>query len=815
MSIAKKMWTIGFVAVVGLLVLLGNSWRSNNSVKAALETSDERNDQLATVNKMSEAQLEMVLAAMDSILDKDEGKITDERMQTINESAKFLNETVEHLVELADTDAEKREAAGIEKNLTPLTEFIRVKLSKLIEENGTIAEQSRAAFEETDDVLDEYGEAVGDSLDKLEHSFQTKLTAGGNVDKASSLTASVRLHLVQVQQWLTDISATRGAEGYDDGFDEAEKHANAFRADLEELVALMPRFKKTADPLLGSFEEFYEKGKWMATQYIKGGPELGNEAMAEFDKYAEDIGASLEPFLKEMQDAQAHAKALRQGVDVANYAGKAHLRLMLAAMDSIIDKDEGNINDERMADISGALADLDRYLKELDTLANSAEDKGFVSSAREGLTHLDKGIRIDLKTLIEESTQQALAAEAAFEEMDDVVDEYAEAVAAGLHSIQTSVAEEQEEAAEDLNSTLATAKVTTIAVSLGTIVVLSVILVVIARSIVGPIKRIIRGLNEGADQVNDASGQVSSASQQLAEGASEQASSLEETSSALEQMAAMTRTNAENAKQANELGGQARVAAENGAKIMTRLSEAMTAIGDSSGEIGKINKAIEEIAFQTNLLALNAAVEAARAGEHGKGFAVVADEVRNLAQRAAQASKDAAALIDNSVEKAKQGTDIASEVANALGAIVGDVTKVTDLMNGITQASNEQAQGVDQVNTAVSQMDKVTQQNASGAEESASAAEQLAAQASAVKGTVDELAAVVSGSQSNGMVMSGTHGVPTGQTLRRLDMNVAHVAKRIDKKPLRKPVAAAGPSTHDEGSKQEFMDLQDANMKDF
>ena len=271
------------------------------------------------------------------------------------------------------------------------------------------------------------------------------------------------------------------------------------------------------------------------------------------------------------------------------------------------------------------------------------------------------------------------------------------------------------------------------------------VLFYIRRRITGPITQIIAGLTEGADQVNDAAGQVSSSSQQLAQGSSEQAASLEETSSALEQVAAMTRTNAQNARQANDLSDQARNAARSGDETMEQLNDAMTAINESSGKISKIIKVIEEIAFQTNLLALNAAVEAARAGEHGKGFAVVADEVRNLAQRAAKAAQETTGLIDDSVNRAKEGTDVAGKVGNALGEIVADVTKVADLVNGITKASDEQAQGVDQVNTAVSEMDKITQQNAAGAEESASASEQLSAQAATVQSTVDDLAVLIGG----------------------------------------------------------------------
>jgi methyl-accepting chemotaxis protein len=273
--------------------------------------------------------------------------------------------------------------------------------------------------------------------------------------------------------------------------------------------------------------------------------------------------------------------------------------------------------------------------------------------------------------------------------------------------------------------------------------------VLVTRAITRPIHRIICGLNDGAEQVDTAAAQVAAASQQLAKGAGEQASSLEETSSALEQMAAMTRANADNARQANDLAGQAKEAAQKGDETMARLNGAISGINESSGKVSKIIKVIEEIAFQTNLLALNAAVEAARAGEHGKGFAVVAEEVRNLAQRAAGAARETTGLIEDSVHRAREGSGVAADVANVLGTIASDVAKVADLVNGVTRASQEQAQGIEQLNTAVSHVDKVTQQNAAGAEESASAAQELSAQATMVRDAVDELAAVIVGRRTS------------------------------------------------------------------
>ncbi|NLX12608.1 MAG: hypothetical protein GXY44_03005 [Phycisphaerales bacterium] len=265
----------------------------------------------------------------------------------------------------------------------------------------------------------------------------------------------------------------------------------------------------------------------------------------------------------------------------------------------------------------------------------------------------------------------------------------------------------------------------------------------ISRSIVRSISQGVRSLAEGSAMVAEASGQVNSGAASLAQGASEQASSLEETSSALEQMAAMATTNASNAKDANQLVEEAADAAQRSDKGRERLNGAMQGINESSAQISRIIKVIEEIAFQTNLLALNAAVEAARAGEHGKGFAVVADEVRNLAQRAAEAARETTALIETSVNRAKEGGEVAAGFGEAIGVIVENITKVSQLITNISTASQEQAQGVEQINTAISQMDKVTQAMAASSEESASAVEELSAQADAVANTASELAVLV------------------------------------------------------------------------
>ncbi len=156
---------------------------------------------------------------------------------------------------------------------------------------------------------------------------------------------------------------------------------------------------------------------------------------------------------------------------------------------------------------------------------------------------------------------------------------------------------------------------------------------------------------------------------------------------------------------------------------------------------------VAEIAFQTNILALNAAVEAARAGEAGAGFAVVAEEVRNLAQRSAQSAKETAEKIEVAIRNGDRGVQISEKVAGALHVIVEKARQVDELVGEIATASQEQSQGIGQLNMAVGQMDKVTQANSASAEETASAAEELNAQALSLSDNVADLRQLVGGAQ--------------------------------------------------------------------
>ena len=678
-TVGKKMFLVGVFSVLGVIVLAGNNYLTNTSIAKTSELTTQKNQQIETVNRTLQAQLNLMLAAMDSIVDKDKGKVDEERMEEINKSASVIKDNLKGLDELADTEEEKRLSNELYTLFENLSRGIQVDLIKQIENSGTRTAEIEAEFSKIHDVLYVYGDGVGDSLAGLEASLQEKL------------------------------------------------------------------------------------------------------------KNASDSGNSY-----------------KEQIDTLNYMRMSLLKIMLSVMNSIIDKDEGWIIEERMEVINTNVGYLTENMDALDKMAETDEEKGLVGTARDALPYLAKGVQVDLGKLIEKSAAEATQIQAAFAKIEDMLDENGKKLEDNLRKIQASVKEELQEAQEASEKMLARSKMIGWITSLAALAVVMTALLLISKSIINPILQVSRGLNEGAEQVASASGQVSSSSQQLAEGSSEQAASIEETSSSLEEMASMTKQNADNAGQADNLMHEANQVVRKADDSMTEVTRSMEEISKASEETSKIIKTIDEIAFQTNLLALNAAVEAARAGEAGAGFAVVADEVRNLAMRAADAAKNTADLIEETVKKVKDGGDLVAATNEAFTEVATSAAKVGELVGEIAAASKEQAEGIEQVNKAVIEMDKVVQQNAANAEESASAAEEMNAQAEQMKGFVGELVSLVDGS-ANGAGVKGSS---------------ATREQEIDKKTLLDPKNRAigekvAVSRMNEVSPNQVIPMDEADFRDF
>lgn len=240
---------------------------------------------------------------------------------------------------------------------------------------------------------------------------------------------------------------------------------------------------------------------------------------------------------------------------------------------------------------------------------------------------------------------------------------------------------------------------------------------------------IVRRIQEASSSIQTAADEIAAGNSELSRRTEQQAVSLEETAASMEELTTTVKQNADHANKANRLAMDAASVAQEGGRVVESVVATMDDIQRSSQRIADIISLIDGIAFQTNILSLNAAVEAARAGDQGRGFAVVASEIRTLAQRSAESAKEIKAIVDDSTSKVSHGAGLAKKAGQTMGEIVSSVENVTTIMAEIAQASKEQSLGIEQVNQTIVHMDSTTQQNAALVEESAAAATSMASQA--------------------------------------------------------------------------------------
>ncbi len=396
--------------------------------------------------------------------------------------------------------------------------------------------------------------------------------------------------------------------------------------------------------------------------------------------------------------------------------------------------------------LRGTSGYVDKTLAAVDEFKAEVNNSELDSALKGQLGQMADDYRSKFRALVDkdkEIAESLVKMRSAYEKMGPLVDKVVEENSNAADHAAVSA-----EAKATRNGTIS------MAVGAGSILLGIIMAFFLGRSIAAPIDKAIRELDEGAGQLGGAARQIASGSQMLADNSSEQAAALEETSASMEEMSSMTKQNNDNSSQADQLMTETVQVVSRANDSMQELTVSMADISTASEDTAKIIKTIDEIAFQTNLLALNAAVEAARAGEAGAGFAVVAEEVRNLAMRSAEAAKNTAELIQGTVDKVSRGSAIVDDTAKAFREVDEHAGKIGQLIKEVAAASNEQTTGVGQVNQAITQLDQAVQQIAANSEESASAAEEMEAQVASIRETLSGLTALIKGGGGSNKVTS-------------------------------------------------------------
>ncbi len=316
---------------------------------------------------------------------------------------------------------------------------------------------------------------------------------------------------------------------------------------------------------------------------------------------------------------------------------------------------------------------------------------------------------------------------------------------AAVHAFSVSTLNESQ---EELLTTAGSTRNIAVGTSLVVGFLCMLIGLLISKNLIGSLTAIVNHLSQAGDQVSRASSHMQGTSGELSAGAQKSSSSLEETSASLTEISSMIATNAQNAETCAKVGKVAVELAENGQKEVQSLITSIRQLAQRSKKIEEISVIIEDIAFQTNLLALNAAVEAARAGDQGKGFAVVADAVRSLAQRSAESAKNISGLIQESVQAAQQGSQVADRSDSALKKIHTSVEELSSLSLAISEACRQQSSGISQIQIAMQELERVSQGNADSASSTAESSGTLSQEAENLNSLVQDLRVLMGGENS-------------------------------------------------------------------
>ena len=496
---------------------------------------------------------------------------------------------------------------------------------------------------------------------------------------------------IQVQQWCSDISATRAEDGYDDGLVEAQNSADEFYAKLDQLITEDPENAKMLEEMRSPFKAYHETGISMANAYIKLGPAGGNLIMEEFDGAAETIKTLVGDYYSLVEtNFTGGLEGIEDKTVSATNTGMV-IALIAFLLGAVIAYYISRIITKPITKVVGLTkqmnAEFDQFVEVVDAIANNDLTKNIKQSEIESLG-IDSKDEIGMLVKAIEGTLKNKGK-----------------VGASMERMTTNLT------------------------------------------------GMVRKLSENANQLVSAATEIASTSEQMSRGSNDQAQQVGQVSTAVEEMSATIVESARNASEATEASKGASDTATSGgqlvndtiqgmqtiAAVVRESAESIGKLAKSADQIGEIVGVIDDIADQTNLLALNAAIEAARAGEQGRGFAVVADEVRKLAERTGKATaeitdmvkgiqaetEEAVASMETGVQEVDKGRELADRAGNSLTEIVNMSQRVMDMIQQIATATDEQSTAAEQISKNIENVSSVTKETATGAEQAAAAAEQL------------------------------------------------------------------------------------------
>jgi methyl-accepting chemotaxis protein len=528
--------------------------------------------------------------------------------------------------------------------------------------------------------------------------------------------------VIQVQQWLTDVSATRAAKGYDDGYKVAKEYFDAGNKLLDKMI----QRQKAGNELqvvtdLENFkvdlEKYYEIGFKMANAYVKDGPEEGNKLMSELDPFSEKLTDKLDSWIKiYMQKNKEKAILVDESVAFTQKSlftfGLIIIVLILIIFTILIKRISVSI-DSFQNGLLNFFKYLNKETRDISLLDDSSKDEFGVMSkvinqnilkSKSSIESDERFLR-EVETIVQEVNKGYLT-----KRLDNKVE--SENLEKLRNSVNNMLLHLNEVIGKDTNKILE--------------VLESFSRLDFTNSVKDDNNKIPLALNNVVKLINEmlvenksngltlqgSSDILMTNVEVLSSSSMQTASSLEETAAALEEITVNIAGNNEKIIQMSIYANDLTSSALTGENLANQTTISMDEINQQVNAINDAITVIDQIAFQTNILSLNAAVEAATAGEAGKGFAVVAQEVRNLAARSAEAAKEIKTLVENATSKANNGKNIAAEMIKGYSHLSGNISKTLDLIKDVESSSKEQLEGIEQINGAVTQLDQQTQQNA-------------------------------------------------------------------------------------------------------